>query len=412
VSTADRRVVITGMGAVSPIGNTVDDSVAKLAAMEHGIRFMDEWEFMEDLQCRLAANVSGIDFHEHYHRRVRRTMGRVSLLALYATEQAIEQAGITAEMMEGGRTGLAYGSTSGSSGELELYSRPLMNSNSLRGLESNAYLRIMAHTCAANLASHFKIRGRVQPTCSACTSGSQAVGYGYEMIKHGIEDVMICGGAEEMHYTSAVTFDLLMATSVHFNERPDETPRPFDAGRDGLVTGEAGATLVLESYEHAEARGAEILGEVIGFASCCDGAHITQPNPDGMRRVMELSLADAKLDREKVDYVHAHATATPVGDVAEARATHDLFERKIPIASTKAHVGHTLGACGALEAIWSLEMIRKGFMAATRNLEKLDPECPPLDYLTETREEKPTIVMSNNFAFGGVNTSIIIGPTP
>lgn len=412
MSSADRRVVITGMGAVSPIGNTVEDSVAKLAAMEHGIRFMDEWEFMEDLQCRLAANVTGLDFKKHYHRRVRRTMGRVSLLALYATEQALEQAGITADMMEGGRTGLAYGSTSGSSGELELYSRPLMNSNSLRGLESNAYLKIMAHTCAANLASHFKIRGRVQPTCSACTSGSQAVGYGYEMIKHGIEDVMICGGAEEMHYTSAVTFDLLMATSVHFNSRPDDTPRPFDAKRDGLVTGEAAATLVLESYEHAKARGAEILGEMIGFASCCDGAHITQPNPDGMRRVMELALAEAQVAPEAVDYVHAHATATTVGDVAEAQATHDLFGREIPIASTKAHVGHTLGACGALEAIWSLEMIRKGFMAATRNLDELDPECPPLDYLRETRDTRPTIVMSNNFAFGGVNTSILIGPTP
>jgi len=410
MTVADRRVVITGMGAVCPIGNTVEDSVARLKAGEHGIRFMHEWEFMEDLQCRLAANVTGIDFKKHYHRRVRRTMGRVSLLALYATEQAVDQAGVTAEMMEGGRTGLAYGSTSGSSGELELYSRPLMNSNSLRGLESNAYLKIMAHTCAANLASHFKIRGRVQPTCSACTSGSQAVGYAFEMIKHGIEDVMVCGGAEEMHYTSAVTFDLLMATSVHFNARPDDTPRPFDADRDGLVTGEAAATLVLEDYEHAKARGANILAEVLGFASCCDGAHITQPNPDGMRRVMELALEVAKVPAEKVDFVHAHATATPVGDVAEAQATHDLFKREIPIASTKGHVGHTLGACGALEAIWSVQMIREGFVAGTRNLDKLDPECPPLDYVRETRDDAPTIVMSNNFAFGGVNTSIILAP--
>jgi 3-oxoacyl-[acyl-carrier-protein] synthase II len=365
---------------------------------------------MDDLQCRLAANVEGIDFHEHYHRRVRRTMGRVSLLALYATEQAIAQAGITHDMLEGGRTGLSYGSTSGSSSELELYSRPLMNSNSLRGLESNAYLKIMAHTCTANLASHFKIRGRVQPTCSACTSGSQAVGYAYEMIKHGIEDVMISGGAEEMHYTSAVTFDLLMATSVHFNSRPDDTPRPFDANRDGLVTGEAAATLVLEDYAHARGRGAQILGEVLGYACCCDGAHITQPNPDGMRRVMELALADAKVNRESIDYVHAHATATTVGDVAEAQATHDLFQRDVPIASTKGHVGHTLGACGALEAIWSVQMIRDGFMAGTRNLVDLDPECPPLDFVREARDDAPRIVMSNNFAFGGVNTSLILGP--
>jgi 3-oxoacyl-[acyl-carrier-protein] synthase II len=315
-------------------------------------------------------------------------------------------------MMMGGRTGLAYGSTSGSSGVLEVYSRPLMNSNSLRGLESNAYLKIMTHTCAANLASHFQIRGRVQPTCSACTSGSQAVGYGYEVVKHGIEDVMICGGAEEMHYTSQVTFDLLMATSIHYNARPDETPRPFDADRDGLVTGEAAATLILEEYEHAKARGADILGEVLGYASCCDGAHITQPNPDGMRRVMELSLETAKVPKDEIDYVHAHATATTVGDVAEAQASYDLFQRAVPIASTKGNVGHTLGACGALEAIWSVQMIRDGFMAGTRNLENLDPECPALDFVRETRDDAPKIVMSNNFAFGGVNTSIIVGPPP
>jgi 3-oxoacyl-[acyl-carrier-protein] synthase II len=408
----DRRVVVTGMGVVTPIGNDVVESVVRLKAGHHGIRFMPEWEFMDDLQCRLAANVTGIDFKKRYHRRVRRTMGRVTLLALHATEQAIAQAGLSEELLTGGRTGLAYGSTSGSSAELELFSRPLMNSNSMRGLESNAYLRIMAHTCAANLASHFQIRGRVQPTCSACTSGSQAVGYGYEMIRQGTEDVMVCGGAEEMHYTSAVTFDLLMATSAHFNDRPNDSPRPFDRDRDGLVTGEAGATLVLEEYEHAKARGVEILGEVLGYASCCDGAHITQPNPDGMRRVMELSLADAKLPAEKIDYVHAHATATTVGDVAEAQATHDLFQRAVPVASTKGHVGHTLGACGALEAIWSIEMIREGFLAGTRNLENLDPECPPLDYLREARDAAPTYVMSNNFAFGGVNTSLVLGPTP
>ncbi|MBW2464261.1 MAG: beta-ketoacyl-ACP synthase [Deltaproteobacteria bacterium] len=410
--TERRRVVITGMGAVTPIGHSVDDSVARLKAHEHGVRFMPEWEFIDDLQCRIAATVGGIDFQKRYHRRVRRTMGRVALLALHASEQAIAQAGLTEELLEGGRTGLAYGSTSGSSGELELYSRPLMYSNSMRGLQSNAYLRIMTHTCAANLASHFKVRGRVQPTCSACTSGSQAVGYGYEMIRAGIEDVMICGGAEEMHYTSAITFDLLMATSAHFNDRPDESPRPFDTGRDGLVTGEAGATMVLEEYEHAKSRGAEILGEVLGYASCCDGAHITQPNPKGMRRVIDLALEDARVSKDSVDYVHAHATATPIGDVAEAQATHAVFERPVPIASTKGHVGHTLGACGALEAIWSMQMIREGFLAGTRNLVDLDPECPPLDYVRETRDAKPQVVVSNNFAFGGVNTSLVLGPTP
>jgi 3-oxoacyl-[acyl-carrier-protein] synthase II len=339
-------------------------------------------------------------------------MGRVALLALHATEQATAQAGLEAELLSSGRTGIAYGSTSGSSIELEAFSRPLMNTNSMRGLESNAYLRIMAHTCAANLASHFRVRGRVQPTCSACTSGSQAVGVGYEVIKRGTADVMICGGAEEMHYTTAVTFDLLMATSVHFNDTPEASPRPFDRGRDGLIVGEAAATLVLEELEHAKKRGATIHAEVLGYASNCDGGHITQPDPEGMRRVMMLSLEDAGVSPDQIDYVNAHATGTPIGDVAEARATWSVFERAVPISSQKGHVGHTLGACGTLEAIWTVEMMRRGFFAPTRNLTEVDPECPALDFVQEIREAKAKIAMSNNFAFGGVNTSIVLGLAP
>jgi 3-oxoacyl-[acyl-carrier-protein] synthase II len=403
-----RRVVITGMGAITPIGHGVDESVASLRAGRHGVRFMPEWAFMEDLQCRIGATVEGVDFKERYHRRVRRTMGRVALLALHATEQAVEQAGLSPELVESGRTGLAYGSTSGSSSELELFSKPLMLTNSMRGLESNAYLRIMAHTCAANLASHFHVKGRVQPTASACTSGSQAVGVGFDTIQQGIADVMICGGAEEMHYTTAVTFDLLMATSVHFNDRPEESPRPFDRARDGLVVGEAAATLVLEEYEHAKKRGAPIMAEILSYASCCDGGHITQPDPEGMKRVMLLALEGARVSADRIDYVNAHATATPVGDVAEARATWEVFGRPVPISSLKGHVGHTLGACGALEAIWTIQMMREKFLVPTRNLVDVDPECPALDYVREVREAAPKIAMSNNFAFGGVNTSLVL----
>lgn len=412
MSAAGRRVVVTGMGVTSPIGSSVDESVASLRAGRHGIRSIPDWDFMPDLQCRLGATVEGLDLQKRYHRKVRRTMGRVALLALHASEQAVEQAGLDEDLLSSGRAGIAYGSTSGSSAELEKFSVPLMIDRSMRGLESNAYLRIMAHTCAANLANHFRVRGRVVPTCSACTSASQAVGVGYELIKHGAQDVMVCGGAEEMHYTTVVTFDLLMATSTHYNDAPDESPRPFDAKRDGLVVGEGAGTLVLEDLEHARRRGAPILAEVLGYASNCDGVHLTNPSSDGMRRVMELSLEDAGIRPEAVDYVNAHGTGTPVGDVAETRATFELFGRAVPFSSTKSYVGHTLGACGALEAAWTIRMMSDGFIAPNRNLEEVDPECAALDYVRELRETRVRIAMSNNFAFGGINTSLVLGPAP
>lgn len=407
-----RRVVVTGSGAISPIGHSVDDSVAALKEGRHGIRFMPEWAIMADLQGRLGATVDGIDLKKAYPRKVRRTMGRVALLALHAAEEAVALAGLDEPLLRGGRLGISYGSTSGSSSELEDFSRPLMVHNTMRGLKSNAYLRIMGHTCAANLAQHYKVTGRVMPTISACTSGSQAIGEGYELIAAGIQDMMICGGAEEMHYTNAVTFDLLMATSVHFNDRPDESPRPFDKARDGLVVGEGAGALVLESLEHARARGATIHGEVLGYASNCDGAHMVSPNPEGMRRVMELALEDAGLTHDDIDYVNAHGTGTPVGDVAEAQATYDLFGDSTPVSSLKGYVGHTLGACGALEAAWTLRMMSDGFIAPCRNLTEVDPACAPLDYVQALRDSGPTIAMSNNFAFGGVNTSIVLGPPP
>jgi 3-oxoacyl-[acyl-carrier-protein] synthase II len=407
-----RRVVVTGMGVTTPIGHSVDETVGALREGRHGIRRMPEWDHMADLQCRIGATVEGLDLTARYHRRVRRTMGRVALLALHASEQAVGQAKLDEELLSNGHTGVAYGSTSGSSIELEKFSTPLVMEKSMRGLESNAYLRIMAHTCAANMANHFKVRGRVIPTCSACTSSSQAIGVGYEQIRYGGADVMLCGGAEEMHYTTAVTFDLLMATSTHFNDLPDESPRPFDAARDGLVVGEGAATVILEELEHAQRRAAPILAEVLGYGNNCDGVHFTNPSPDGMRKVMELSLADARLSPDDVDYVNAHGTGTPVGDVAESRATWDLFRRAIPVSTQKSYVGHTLGACGAVEAIWTIRMMQGGFIIPNRNLGTVDPECAELDYVRELREQLIRVAMTNNFAFGGINTSLVLGPPP
>lgn len=410
---------MTGMGVVTPIGNTVDESVASLQAMRGSSRYMPEWDEIEDLHGRLGCTLEGIDYSKRFSRKQRRTMGPVAMYAVDAAEQALAHAGLdpaddtNKALLRGGRVGVAFGSTSGSGSETEAFSIPVVQNKSMKGLQSNAYFRLMTHTCAVNVGYHFRVQGRIESTCSACTSSSQAIGRGYELIRAGTQDVMICGGAEEMYYMSGVTFDLLMATSHKYNAEPDKSPRPFDKDRDGLVLGEGAGALILESYEHAKERGAPILAEMLGYASGCDGTHLTAPNKDGMRRAMEMALADAELDRDRVDYVCAHGTATELGDVAESLATYSVFERAVPFASLKGFVGHTLGACGAIEAAWSLAMMRDGFMAAGKNLETVDPACAQgLDYVKQPRQERPSIVMTNNFAFGGINTSILLGPAP
>ncbi|HJL19000.1 MAG TPA: beta-ketoacyl-ACP synthase [Sandaracinaceae bacterium LLY-WYZ-13_1] len=402
-----RRVAITGMGVVCPIGHSVDEMIAALKAGESGVRYMREWEAIEELRGRLGGNVVGLDLKKRYPRKKRRTMGRLALLATFASEQAVAQAGLDEALLTSGRLGLAYGSTSSSSHAMEDFCGPLFQQHTMRGLDSTAYLKFMTHSAAANLAQYFHVKGRIVPVNSACTSSSQTIGYGYESIVHGKQDVMICGGAEEQHYATAVTFDLLMATSIKYNADPTRSPRPFDAKRDGLVVGEGAATLVLESWEHAEARGATILGELVGYGTNCDGEHMTANSRAGMKGAMRLALDDAGLSPDDVDYVNAHATATDVGDIEESHATRELFERAIPCSSIKGTMGHTLGACGAIEAVACLRMLRDGFLAPNKNLDEVDPRCGELDYVREARETAPRVVMSNNFAFGGVNTSLV-----
>ncbi len=407
-ASAHRRVVVTGLGLLSPIGNTVDDAVQQVRERRSGIsNISEQLSTIAGLHTQLGGRVTGVDLAAHFPRKKRRTMGPVALLASVATKQAIEMAGLESDTLSSGSVGIAYGSTSGSSSARERFAAALIERRELAGLEATAFIKFMSHTCAANLAHMFSVRGRIIPTCSACTSGSQAIGYGYEAIKHGNADAMICGGAEELHYSSVVVFDLMMATSAKYNDSPAVTPRPFDVARDGLVVGEGAATLILESLEHAEARGANILAEVIGFGTNCDGLHPTRPSKDGMRRALALATEDAGIDRDAIEYVNAHGTATELGDIAESHATYEFFERAIPISSLKSYTGHTLGACGAIEAALTIRMMNDGFVAPTINLDAVDPKCAPLDYVTETREAQPKITMSNNFAFGGVNTSLI-----
>jgi 3-oxoacyl-[acyl-carrier-protein] synthase II len=369
---------------------------------------MPEWDAYEGLDTRLGAPVPDFAVPAHYPRKKVRSMGRVALMATRATELALADAGLTgADVVTNGMTGLAYGSTSGSPPAMEIYAANFYVKHSIKGIAGTDYLQFMSHTCAANLAQFFGITGRVIPTCSACTAGSQGIGYAYEAIVSGRQTVMVAGGAEEMHAVNAAVFDVMFATSKR-NHEPDRTPRPFDRHRDGLVVGEGAGTFVLEELEHARARGARIYAELVGFGTNGDGTHITNPDVRGMQTVMELALKDAGLAPGDVGYVNAHGTATEAGDIAESEATYRVFGDRVPISSLKSFLGHTLGAGGALEAWISIMMLREDWFAPTLNLDEPDPRCAPLDYVRGApRELRVEHVMSNNFAFGGVNTSLI-----
>jgi 3-oxoacyl-[acyl-carrier-protein] synthase II len=402
-----KRVVITGMGGITALGHDWPGIAARLREGRNAVRRMPEWDYFDALNGRLGCPVD--DFEPpRWPRQKMRSMGRVAQLAVAASERALQDAGLHGDACIGdGRMGVAYGSSGGSIEPVRVMGR-MLDTGSMQGVTATSYIQMMAHTTAVNIGVFFGLKGRVIPTSSACTSGSQAIGYGYEAIQQGKQVLMLCGGAEELSGPGAAVFDTLFATSTR-NDEPRLTPRPFDRGRDGLVVGEGAATLVLEEYEHARARGARIHAEVVGFGCNSDGAHVTQPTAETMTVAMRLALDDAKLPPGAIGYVSAHGTATDRGDVAESHATHAVLGPRVPISSMKSYVGHTLGACGALEAWWAVEMMREGRFAPTLNLDHVDPGCAELDYIAGAERAIATdCVMSNNFAFGGINTSLIL----
>lgn len=403
--------MITGVGLTTPIGHSLDEVSRGLREGRSGVRYQSSWDEIGELATRLGGEVQGVTLAGKDRKKIR-TMGRVARLALTATERAIADAGLDAEDVMRASTGLAYGSTHGSSSAYVDYAKPLLARMSFEGLPSTSYLKFMSHTCAANLAQYYGIIGRVVSTCAACVSGSQAVGTGLEAIRAGKADVMICGGAEELHWTHAGVFDVMYATSTT-NDRPEASPRPFDVARDGLVVAEGAGTVILEEYERAKRRGAHIHAELIGYGTSCDGTHVTNPSSEGMAAAIRAGLEDAGVAADAIDYVNAHATATEVGDLAESRAMHAVFGDRTPVSSSKGFMGHTLGACGAIEVGLCVAMMRDGFLAPTKNLERVDPRCAPLDYVMGgAREARPGLVMSNNFAFGGLNTSLVLRAGP
>ncbi len=403
-----RRVVVTGAGGVTALGQDWPSIRARMAAGETATRRMADWERYDGLNTRLAGPIADFDVEERYPRKKLRTMGRVSRLATFATEAALGQAGLldTPELI-GGRTGIAYGSSFGSTAPVVAFA-DLMTKGTTRNLTATSYIQMMSHTAAVNIGLFFGLTGRVITTSSACTSGSQGIGYAYETIRAGLQDIMVAGGAEELCPSMAAVFDTLYATSTR-NDHPETAPRPFDRARDGLVIGEGAATLILEEREHALARGAEILAEIVGFGTNSDGNHVTQPQPATMQGALRLALADAGLAPDAIGFISGHGTATDWGDIAESQATEAVMGSTIPLHSLKGHFGHTLGACGAIELWLAIGMLADRWFPPTANLAEIDPRCAALDYVQgEARRVDTEFLMSNNFAFGGINTSLII----
>jgi 3-oxoacyl-[acyl-carrier-protein] synthase II len=408
---SNRRVVVTGMAGITSLGQTWEEIERNLRAGASGVQRMPDWERYGDLLTRLGAPVPNFALPPHFTRKTVRTMGRVAQMAVRATEVALEDAGLKDDpLLNSGRVGVAYGSSTGSTDAIRDFGNMLTTGES-GNINATTYIRMMGHTAAVNIGVHFGLQGRVIPTSSACTSGSQGIGYAYEAIRFGLQDAMVAGGGEELCVSEAAVFDTLYATSTR-NDAPKTTPAPFDKSRDGLVIGEGACTLVLEEREHALARGARIYAEIVGFASNSDGDHVTHPNTVTMERVMRMSLESAGVPASEIKYVNAHGTATEHGDIAESQATYRIFGDRVPVSSLKGHFGHTLGACGALESWATIQMMHHGWFAPTRNLKTVDERCGALDYIqSEGRKLDIGLAMNNNFAFGGINTSLIFART-
>ncbi|VAW97200.1 FIG138576: 3-oxoacyl-[ACP] synthase [hydrothermal vent metagenome] len=402
-----RRVVITGMSGITAHGTHWNEIKSKLQTGKNTVMYMQDWDRFPDLQTKLAAPILDFEQPEHYTRKQVRSMGRVALMSTRATELALAEAGLLNDPeIKSGNTGIAYGSSSGSTDAFKDFGAMLIK-DAASYMKSTSYIRMMSHTAPVNIGVFFGVTGRIIATSTACTSGSQGVGYSYEAIKFGQQDIMIAGGAEELCPTQAAVFDTLFATSTQ-NDNPELSPRPYDKDRDGLVIGEGACTLILEELEHAKARGAKIIAEVVGFGTNTDGAHVTQPKAETMGGAMQLALDDANLPTSEIGYVSGHGTATDRGDVAESLATEHVMGNKIPLSSLKSYYGHTLGACGSVEAWLSIEMMNCDWYAPTINLTEVDSECGEVDYITGAgREMNNEYIMSNNFAFGGINTSLI-----
>ncbi|MDP8266456.1 MAG: beta-ketoacyl synthase N-terminal-like domain-containing protein [Candidatus Aceula meridiana] len=401
-----KRVVITGMGVVCPLGSNVEEYIKGLENNKSGIQKMEKWKEYIGLNTLVAAPAK-IENEKSIPRKKRRSMGRMGIFAAQATEEAVKDSGLSESVITSARTGCIIGSTMGGAEAMNDTFEIMLPEKDLSKLSSMNFFKCVSHTAAMNVSQCFGIKGYVMATSAACASALQAVGAAYGLIQSGKQDVVLCGGAEELHAIVAGSFDILFATSTHFNDNPECTPRPFDKDRDGLVCGEGSGILVLEDYEHAQKRNAKVYAEVSGYHTCGSGEHVSQSNKEAMVSCMKETLKSADMQPDNIDYINAHATATIHGDKQEAEALKEIFGDKIPVSSLKGYIGHTLGASGSIELIAALKMMQKSKIYPTKNLNDVAEDCKGINHVMKIQEKEINSILKNCFAFGGINASLI-----
>ncbi|GHD69265.1 3-oxoacyl-ACP synthase [Luteimonas padinae] len=397
-----RRVVVTGMGIVSCLGNKLDDVSRALREGRSGITAKPEYA-----ELGLRSQVAGvpvIDLESEIDRKKKRFMGDAAAYAWVAMRDAIAQAGLSAEQVSHPRVGVIAGSGGGSA-EWQVATADLLREKGVRKVGPYMVPRTMCSTVSATLATAFGILGLSYSISAACATSAHCIGAGADLIRHGAQDIVFAGGGEEEHWTMSVMFDAMGALSSGFNGTPAVASRPYDAGRDGFVIAGGGGMLVLEEYEHAKARGATIHAELVGYGVTSDGADMVAPSGEGAVRCMRNAMATVKAP---IDYLNTHGTSTPLGDIVELEAVRAAFGDAIPpLSSTKALTGHSLGAASVHEAIYSLLMMRDGFIAGSAHIDELDPRAEGFPIVRASREAKLDTVMSNSFGFGGTNASLV-----
>ncbi len=400
-----KRVAITGLGVITPLGNSVAEFILGLENARNASVYMPEWENYKGLRCLVGAPAR-LENEKSIPRQNRRSMGRLSIFAVQAAQQAIQDAKLSPDALTTGRLGCVIGSTMGSAESIAEAFETLIPDNDLAKLTSTKFFQCVSHTAALNVGQFLGITGTVMATNAACASALQAIGTGYDLIRLGQQDIMICGGAEGLHPTVVGSFDVLFATSTKFNQNPKETPRPFDSRRDGLICGEGSGIVVLEDYDSAKKRNAKIYAEIIGYNSIGNGAHVSESNRQAICACITETLKRADLSPRDIDYINAHATATIQGDKEEAGAIRDIFGPNVPVSSLKGNIGHTLGASGAIELIASLVMMEKNLIYPTHNLIEPDKDCQGINHVMQPLTKKINILLKNCFAFGGINASL------
>ena len=397
-----RRVVVTGMGVVSCLGNDGATVSSALRDSRSGIRAVPDY-----VELGLRSHVAGvpeIDLVAEIDRKLKRFMGDAAAYAYVSMRDAIAKSGLSAEQVSNPRTGVIAGSGGGSP-QWQIETGDLLRNKGVRKIGPYMVPRTMCSTVSATLATGFGILGLSYSISAACATSAHCIGAAADLIRHGAQDIVFAGGGEEVHWGMTSQFDAMGALSTSYNATPESASRPYDVSRDGFVIAGGGGMLVLEEYEHARARGANILAELVGYGVTSDGGDMVAPSGEGAVRCMQMAMASVS---GPIDYLNTHGTSTPVGDVVELKAVREVFGDAVPpLSSTKALTGHSLGAASVHEAIYSLLMLNENYVAASANITELDPLAESFPIVRESRDAKLTTVMSNSFGFGGTNGTLV-----